>query len=78
MENKPLFEMSEIDDVRIIVRVKNKNYAITPNKDVCTSEFAKDLRISLLNLVLQYHCIVNPAIEDITKEQYQNAIKKAV
>jgi hypothetical protein len=66
MSNDP-FELSEIDDVRIIISVKDKHYGIVPNKERCKmyEVDAKEVRLSFLAVILQVHDIVTPALEDI-------------
>jgi hypothetical protein len=71
--NKPdlPFDLSEVDDVRIIICAKGKHYGIVPNKENC-KEFdvdAKQMRLALLNAMLKIHDIVTPALEDIKIEK---------
>lgn len=68
MKDKPkeVFNMEEIEDVRIIIKAKGKNYAITPKKEF-GKEVAKQMRLLCADYALQMHDIVVPALEDIKK-----------
>ena len=67
-ETKPnTFEQKDVDDVRIIIYAKGKHYGIVPNHEMCDSEQAKKIRIEILNILLKFHFIVEPALEDIKK-----------
>ena len=70
MNNTP-FNLSEIDDVRILITVKDKHYSIIENKERC-KEFgvnAQEIRKVLLITALRVHDIVTPALEDIYTEK---------
>lgn len=69
-ENEAPFTFSEIEDVRIIVKAKGKNYAITPKKEV-SKEDAKSIRIALVSVILEDHDIVVPSLEEINPKQYE-------
>lgn len=63
-ENEAPFSFSDIEDVRIIVKAKGKNYAITPKKEI-SKEDAKSTRIALVSVLLEDHDIVVPSLEEI-------------
>lgn len=65
------FFLEDIEDVRIIIKVKGKNYGIIANEQNATKEEAKEFRIMLLRALLemQTHVIVVPALEDIGAEK---------
>ena len=58
------FSVDEIEDVRLIITAKGKNYSIIRKKEF-TIQQAKDIRIGILGIVLQFHDILNVALEDI-------------
>lgn len=60
------FELSEIEDVRIILKVKGKHYSIISAGD---KEEGKLYRISLVQTLLSMEgqVVVTPALEDIQK-----------
>jgi len=62
-KNAP-FNLSEVEDVKIIIKANNKHYSILGN-EICTKEFARELRIGLLSVVLEYHSVVDTALEDV-------------
>lgn len=67
-ENEAPFSFSDIEDVRIIVKAKGKNYAITPKKEI-SKEDAKSTRIALVSVLLEDHDIVVPSLEEINPNQ---------
>jgi hypothetical protein len=70
------FNLSEIDDVRIIISAKGKNYGIVANKEKCAKEDldAKQVRLALLSVILKIHDIVTPALEDINPEKLKSKL----
>ena len=65
------FKLEEIEDVRIIIKARGKNWALTPNKENAEKEDVdpKSLRIAILGAILKLHDIVTPALEDIKSER---------
>lgn len=59
------FETSDIEDVRIIIKAKGKNFSIIPNRSTITDEEAKQVRILMLSTILPYHFVVSTALEDL-------------
>ena len=68
MENKTEapFELSEIEDVRIILKVRGKHYSIVSQGD---KEDGRLYRISLAQVLLSMEgqVVVTPALEDIPR-----------
>lgn len=64
------FTLDEIEDVRIIIRANGKNYGIVPKDE--TSRAMADVmrRVVLKDILLDYHVIVTPSLEEI-KEQHE-------
>lgn len=58
------FDLSDIDDVRLIVQVDNKHYSLIPKSD---KDGAKVARMAALMAVLDYHSICDTALEDLPK-----------
>ena len=73
MSNKEIpFTFSEIEDVRVIVRAKGKNYAIAPKKGKFeTQEEYTEIRKVMLSVLLEDHDIVVPALEDIKIDHHE-------
>jgi hypothetical protein len=65
-----LFKQEEIEDVRIIIKAKGKNWALIPNNENAEKEDVdpKSLRIAMLSAILKVHDVVSPAIEDISRK----------
>lgn len=59
------FNLSDIDDVRIIVCVGNKHYSLIPKAD---RDGAKVARMAALLVVLDHHSICDTALEDLPKK----------
>lgn len=74
------FEISDIEDVRIIVKAKGKNFGIVPKGTESKSD-CKDIRIATFLMLLESHAVVNTALEDIprnlTDESTQSRILAA-
>ena len=70
------FSLSEVEDVRIIISAKGKNYGIVANKENCEKEDldAKQVRLALLSVILKIHDIVTPALEDIDPEKLKSKL----
>lgn len=68
---KEPFKLEEIEDVRIIIKARGKNWALTPNKENAEKEDVdpRALRIAILGAILKLHDIVTPALEDIKSER---------
>ena len=65
-EKEAPFTFSDIEDVRIIVRAKGKNYAIAPKPGKFeTPEEAREIRKIMLSVLLEDHNIVVPSLEEI-------------
>lgn len=72
-ESKPKitpFKFKDIEDVRIIIKAKGKNWAIIPNENH-SKENCKKVRINLAQTALQYHDIVSTPLEDIREKLKQ-------
>lgn len=67
-EKEVPFETSEIEDVRIIIKAKGKNWSIVP-KEGHSKELCKSMRFFGLDYVMQVHDIVSTALEDINVEK---------
>lgn len=71
--NLNTLSIKDIEDVRIIIKMKGKHYAITHNKDgeddKQQKEEALELRKYFLMLLLETHAIVLPALEDIKSQE---------
>lgn len=61
----PLFEESDIEDIRVIFKAKGRHYSIVPKNDCYTREESRELRIALGKALLQFHDIVDMPLEDI-------------
>lgn len=61
------FEVEDIQDVRIIIKAKDKHWSILANKENFSAEEAKHFRVELLKVLLemQAHVIVDTALEDL-------------
>lgn len=66
-QKQPFEKYSEVDDVRIIIVKDGKHYGIAPKQDLDRDE-VKSIRIALLEVVMSYHTVVLPALEDINAE----------
>ena len=64
MENPP-FELTDIDDVRIIVCVGEKHYSLIPKAD---KDAAHVSRMAALLIILDHHSICDTALEDLPKK----------
>ncbi len=62
------FELSEIEDCIIIIKAKGKHYGIVP-KNKKDKEIANAIRAIAAITLLDTHCIVEPALEDIKKDK---------
>ena len=70
------FTLSDVEDVRIIIKAKGKNYGIVANKENCAKEDldAKQVRLALLSVILKIHDIVTPALEDINSDELKSKL----
>jgi hypothetical protein len=57
---QPVFELSDVEDVRILIKVIGKHYSITP---IIDKDEAKEIRIGILKLLLEFHAIDTPLEE---------------
>ena len=73
MENNLIteFEFSDVEDVRIIVKAKGKNFGIVP-KSTENREECKQIRIAMFYMLLESHFVVNTALEDISRKTPRN------
>ena len=58
------FTLDEIEDVKIIVKAKGKHYGIVPKAD---KEEAKNMRISILAILINSHFVVDKSLEEIAQ-----------
>ena len=58
------FTLDEIEDVKIIVKAKGKHYGIVPKED---KEEAKNMRISILAILINSHFVVDKSLEEIAQ-----------
>ena len=65
------FDISEIEDVRIIIKAKGKHWSIVPKRD--DVDEAKQIRIAMALVLLDSHCVVSTSLEDL-----QVAIKEKI
>jgi hypothetical protein len=65
MKTEAAFTIEDVEDVRVLIKVKGKHYSIIPNRNQCTDEEAKEIRIGLLSLILQFHYVVDIPLEDL-------------
>ena len=68
------FSIDAVEDVRILIKANGKHYSIVPNETACTREEAKEIRIGLLRLVLEFHAVVDKALEDINKDELKSKL----
>lgn len=73
MKEQIPFETSEIEDVRIIIKAKGKNWSITPKED-CPKETARGMRLLSADILMQFHDIVSTALEDIDVEKLKKKL----
>lgn len=62
------FELADIEDVRIIIKAKGKNFSIIPNRDTSNDDEAKQIRIAILNVILEFHYVVSTSLEDLKQQ----------
>lgn len=67
------FEFSDIEDVRIIVKAKGKNFGIVPKKTEDKDECSQ-IRIAMFAMLLESHFVVNTALEDLVKPSESNKV----
>jgi len=74
MKEQVPFDASEIEDVRIIIKAKDKHWSIVPNKEKEKKEDvdARYLRIGVLSFLLKVHDVVSTALEDINSEKLKD------
>jgi len=68
MKEQVPFDASEIEDVKIIIKAKDKHWSIVP-KESFSKETAKNMRILSADMLLQFHDIISTALEDINSEK---------
>ena len=61
------FTNDQIEDVRIIIKANGKHYSIVPNENACTRDEAKEIRIGVLTMLLQFHYVVSTPLESLNK-----------
>lgn len=59
------FDVSEIEDVRIIIKAKGKHFGIVPKGD---KEEARLFRIAILMVFIKDYQVVNTALEDLKEK----------
>jgi hypothetical protein len=63
-----LIKVSDIEDIRVIIKSKGKHYAILPKKNISPDE-ACSIRIATFSICLmEFHDIVSTALEYIIKK----------
>ncbi len=60
------FTLADVEDVRVIIKAHGKHYGIVPNENNCTREESREIRIGLLSLLLDFHFVVDRALEDVS------------
>ncbi len=61
------FTIDQIEDVRIIIKANGKHYSIVPNKNACTDDEAKEIRVGVLSMLLQFHYVVSTSLETLNQ-----------
>jgi hypothetical protein len=72
---KKPFDLEDIEDCRIIIKAKGKNYSIIPKKKF-DRDMCRNLRIVLGIHAFEMHDIVDTALEDIDKEKLKKKLNK--
>lgn len=64
------FDLSEVEDVRVIIKAKGKHYSLLANKELEQQYEVKaiDVRKAVLRILLRIHDIATPALQDIDKQ----------
>lgn len=60
-----VFTSDDIEDVKIIITAKGKNYSLVPNANICTNEEARQMRIAIGQLAFASHFVCSTALEDL-------------
>ena len=61
-------DIKDIDDARVILKIKGKSYAVLPNEEVLSKEDARAMRIVFALELLKSHYVVTPSLEEISKK----------
>jgi hypothetical protein len=74
------FDMKDVEDVRILIRVNGKHYGIVANKEREASEKldAAMLRKLILPYLLKVHDIILPSLEECTKESLEAELNRSI
>jgi hypothetical protein len=69
-QNESPFELDEIEDARIILKVKGKHYSVISTGD---KEEGRMYRIALVQMLLSMEgqIVVTPALEDINQVNFK-------
>ena len=59
--------LDDVEDVFIVLKIKNKHYSLLPKKNEDNNEL-KQMRITLLSTLLDTHIVISKPIEDISRD----------
>ena len=59
--------LGDVEDVFIVLKIKNKHYSLLPKKNEDNNEL-KQMRITLLTTLLDTHIVISKPIEDISRD----------
>lgn len=59
--------LDDVEDVFIVLKIKNKHYSLLPKKNEDNNEL-KQMRITLLTTLLDTHIVISKPIEDISRD----------
>lgn len=59
--------LDDVEDVFIVLKIKNKHYSLLPKKNEDSNEL-KQMRITLLTTLLDTHIVISKPIEDISRD----------
>ena len=59
--------LDDVEDVFIVLKIKNKHYSLLPKKNEDNNEL-KQMRITLLTTLLDTHIVISKPIEEISRD----------
>ena len=65
--------LDDVEDVFIVLKIKNKHYSLLPKKNEDNNEL-KQMRITLLTTLLDTHIVISKPIEDISRDVIDDEI----
>lgn len=74
IEQNPEWTSDDIEDVRVIYQVRGKHYSIVPLPEMDSKE-AQQLRVEFGKMLLQFHQVVIPALEEMNADELRARIK---